>query len=56
VYAEPIVTPIEAAGTFYDAEDYHQDYYKNNPVRYHFYRFNSGRDQYLDKIWGKDRK
>ena len=56
VYAEPIVTPIEAARTFYPAEDYHQDYYKNNPVRYHFYRFNSGRDQYLDKIWGKDRK
>ena len=52
-YDEPIVTPILPATTFYEAEDYHQDYYKESPVRYKFYRINSGRDQYLDKTWGK---
>jgi peptide methionine sulfoxide reductase msrA/msrB len=51
-YDKPIVTPILDAGPFYPAEDYHQDYYKHNPVRYRFYRWNSGRDQYLEKIWG----
>ena len=50
-----IATPIIAAGDFWPAEDYHQSYYKKNPLRYKFYRFNCGRDQYLDKIWGKDR-
>ena len=39
---------------FYLAEDYHQDYYKRNPVRYKFYRYNSGRDQYLEKTWGEE--
>ena len=39
---------------FYPAEEYHQDYYKKNPWRYKFYRYNSGRDQYLKKIWGDD--
>ncbi len=39
---------------FFDAEAYHQDYYKKNPLRYKFYRYNSGRDQYLEKIWGDD--
>ncbi|MGL4425255.1 MAG: peptide-methionine (S)-S-oxide reductase MsrA [Cetobacterium sp.] len=38
---------------FYEAEDYHQDYYKNNRIRYKYYRSRSGRDQYLEKIWGK---
>jgi peptide-methionine (S)-S-oxide reductase len=48
----PIVTEISAAGTFYPAEDYHQDYYQKNPLRYKFYRFNCGRDQRLDELWG----
>ncbi len=56
VYDKPIVTPILAAGPFYRAESYHQDYYKKNPIRYEYYRHRSGRDQYLDRIWGKDRK
>lgn len=48
-FDKPIVTEIRPAGPFYPAEDYHQDYWKKNPVRYKFYRFNSGRDQYLEK-------
>jgi methionine-S-sulfoxide reductase len=54
-FGKPIVTEIVPAGTFWPAEAYHQDYYKNSATRYKFYRFNSGRDQYLDRIWGKDR-
>jgi|SRR5271157_2324609 len=54
-FDKPIVTEILKASVFYKAEDYHQDYYKKNPIRYKFYRYNSGRDQYLDKIWGRDR-
>ncbi len=54
-FDKPIVTEIIKATTFYKAEDYHQDYYKKNPIHYKYYRFRSGRDQYLDKIWGKDR-
>jgi len=53
-FDKPIVTAILPASPFYRAEDYHQDYWKKNPVRYKFYRYNSGRDQYLAKIWGKD--
>src|SRR5262245_52463128 len=49
----PIVTEITAAGPFYDAEDYHQDYYKKNPNRYHFYKYGCGRAQRLEQIWGK---
>jgi peptide methionine sulfoxide reductase msrA/msrB len=53
-FDKPIVTEIRPAGPFYRAEEYHQDYWKNNPIRYKFYRYNSGRDQYLAKIWGKE--
>jgi methionine-S-sulfoxide reductase len=52
-FGSPIVTEITVATTFYPAEGYHQDYYKENSVNYSFYRYNSGRDQYLKKVWGK---
>lgn len=51
-FADPIVTPIVAASTFYAAEDYHQDYYKRNPLRYKYYKWNCGRAQRLEELWG----
>ena len=48
-----IVTEVVAAKEFWAAEDYHQDYYKKNPVRYKFYRTGCGRDARLEEIWGK---
>jgi len=51
-----IQTEIADAGTFYPAEDYHQDYYKKNPVRYRFYRSGCGRDSRLKQIWGEAAK
>jgi peptide-methionine (S)-S-oxide reductase len=52
VLRAPIVTPIRDAGPFYPAEDYHQDYYKKNPVRYRIYRYGCGRDARVREIWG----
>lgn len=51
-FKQPITVKIEPAGAFYVAEDYHQDYYRKNPVRYKFYRYNCGRDARLEQLWG----
>jgi peptide-methionine (S)-S-oxide reductase len=49
---QPIYTQIVTAGPFYKAEDYHQDFSQKNPVKYKFYRWNCGRDQKLEQLWG----
>ena len=51
-FKDPVVTEILSAGPFYKAEDYHQDYYKKNPVRYQYYRSACGRDARLKQLWG----
>ena len=51
-FKQPITVTVEPAGAFWEAEDYHQDYYKKNPTRYNFYRWNCGRDARLEAVWG----
>lgn len=53
-FSKPIVTEITAASAFYPAEDYHQDYYQKNPIRYKFYRSRCGRDARLQELWGAE--
>ena len=53
IFKKEIVVEITSATKLYPAEAYHQDYYQKNPIRYKFYRFNSGRDQFLQKYWKK---
>jgi peptide methionine sulfoxide reductase msrA/msrB len=53
-FNKPVVTEIIKFTKFYEAEAYHQDYYKKHPLKYKYYRYASGRDQFLTKVWGKD--
>lgn len=55
-FEKPLVTPVLEAREFYPAEKYHQDFYKTNTLKYKFYRYRSGRDQFLDDKWGKERE
>jgi len=50
---QQIATTVRDAGTFTEAEDYHQNFYRTNPARYKFYRFGCGRDQRVEAVWGK---
>jgi len=56
MFHKPIVTEISEFTKFYEAEEYHQDYYKKQPLRYKFYRYSSGRDQFLRKAWRENKK
>nr|WP_212636798.1 peptide-methionine (S)-S-oxide reductase MsrA [Desulfacinum hydrothermale] len=53
-FSKPIATKIRPLERFYEAETYHQDYYKKSPLRYRFYRFHSGRDSFLKKTWKEE--
>ena len=53
ILGKPIVSPVLAAAPFYAAEDYHQDYYQKNPIRYRYYRWGCGRDNRVKEIWGE---
>ena len=53
ILREPVKTPLLEAGEFYIAEDYHQDYYTKNKLRYLYYRFRCGRDNRLEELWGE---
>jgi len=54
VLDDPIVTPILSASTFWPAENYHQDYYQKNPIRYKYYRTSCGRDKRVKQVWKKE--
>jgi peptide-methionine (S)-S-oxide reductase len=54
-FQEPIAVTIEPAKEFWIAEDYHQDFYQTNPLKYAYYRWGCGRDARLEELWGKDR-
>ncbi|WP_217543958.1 peptide-methionine (R)-S-oxide reductase MsrB [Vibrio metschnikovii] len=55
IYQKPLNTELIEYTEFWPAEEYHQDFYKKNPIRYKYYRHASGRDQYLDQIFGRER-